>query len=626
MGEVAQVPEIIWNGEVRVMQTAEALLEIIHERGKRGLPLERLYRHLFNPELYLRAYGKMYRNDGALTPGTTGETVDGMSLSKIRAIIEALRYERYRWTPVRRVYIDKKGAPGKRRPLGLPSWPDKLLQEVIRSLLEAYYEPQFSSRSHGFRPGRGCHSALAEVHDSWRGTTWFVEGDISDCFGSLDHFIIGSILAEKIHDNRFLRLIDGLLQAGYLEDWRYHETLSGAPQGGILSPLLSNVYLDRMDTYIETELLPAYNRKNQRTTYRPYMRMWRSIARLEQDGQREQAARLRRELQRLPSRDPGDPGFRRLRYVRYADDWLLGFSGPRREAEEIKVMIGNFLRDHLKLELSVPKTLITHARTKPARFLGYELVVLHNDAKRDQRGHRSINGQIGLKAPVDVVRAKCKPYLRRGKPAARLERVHDSDFRIVARYQAEYRGIAEYYQLAYNRHRLGLLRWVMERSLTKTLGHKNQISVSKVWHRYRATLQTPAGPRKGLRVMIERGDGRRPLAACWGGVSLARKTTRVVLNDDLPPIWRKRPAELVTRLTAGTCELCGSRTGTTAHHVRRLKDLHDPDQAAQPEWAKQMAARHRKTLIVCRTCHEDIHSGELQRQNSRKKTLESRVQ
>ena len=162
------------------MQSAEALLEIIHERGKRGLPLERLYRCLFNPELYLRAYGKIYRNNGALTPGTTAETVDGMSLAKIRAIIEALRDERYRWTPARRVYIKKKGS-AKKRPLGLPSWSDKLVQEVIRSLLEAYYEPQFSARSHGFRPRRGCHTALQEIQRGWAGTVWFVEGDISDC-------------------------------------------------------------------------------------------------------------------------------------------------------------------------------------------------------------------------------------------------------------------------------------------------------------------------------------------------------------------------------------------------------------------------------------------------------------
>ena len=251
------------------MQRAETLLEIIHERGKRGLPLERLYRHLFNPELYLRAYGKIYRNDGSMTPGVNAETVDGMSLKKIQVIIDALRYERYRWTPVRRVYIDKKGSPGKRRPLGLPTWSDKLLQEVIRSLLEAYYEPQFSDHSHGFRPGKGCHTALAEVSESWRGTTWFIEGDISQCFDRLDHAMLRSLLAEDIRDNRFLRLIDGLLQAGYLEEWRYHATLSGAPQGGVLSPLLSNIYLDRMDKYVEKTLLPVYNMGDQRKPHRP---------------------------------------------------------------------------------------------------------------------------------------------------------------------------------------------------------------------------------------------------------------------------------------------------------------------------------------------------------------------
>jgi group II intron reverse transcriptase/maturase len=227
--------------------------------GTHRLPLERLYRCLFNPELYLLAYGRIYRNEGALTPGVTTETVDGMRLAKIQAIIDALRSERYRWDPARRVYIAKKGT-SKKRPLGLPTWSDKLLQEVIRLLLEAYYEPQFSDRSHGFRSGRGCHTALQTIYPGWRGTTWFIEGDICDCFGSLDHELMIKILAEKIHDNRFLRLIDGLLRAGYLEQWRYHATLSGSPQGGVASPILSNIYLDRLDKYIETNLLPAHNR------------------------------------------------------------------------------------------------------------------------------------------------------------------------------------------------------------------------------------------------------------------------------------------------------------------------------------------------------------------------------
>ena len=227
------------------MRDAATVLEIIRERGTRGLPLERVYRCLFNPDLYPLAYGKLYRNAGAMTPGATSETVDGMNLDKIEAIITALRQERYRWTPVRRTYIEKKGTT-KKRPLGLPTWSDKLLQEVLRLLLEAYYEPQFSGHSHGFRPGRGCHTALQEIIHQWHGTVWFIEGDISDCFGSLDRSIMRSILAEKIHDGRFLRLIDGLLQAGYLEDWRYHQTLSGCPQGGVVSPVLSNIYLDRL--------------------------------------------------------------------------------------------------------------------------------------------------------------------------------------------------------------------------------------------------------------------------------------------------------------------------------------------------------------------------------------------
>jgi group II intron reverse transcriptase/maturase len=606
------------------MQTAEALLEIIHERGKRGLPLERLYRHLFNPELYLRAYGKIYRNDGAMTPGANAETVDGMSLRKIQAIIEVLRYERYRWTPVRRTYIDKKNS-SKKRPLGLPTWSDKLLQEVIRSLLEAYYEPQFSDRSHGFRPGRGCHTALQEIYHQWRGTVWFIEGDVTDCFGSLDHSILRSMLAERIHDGRFLRLIDGLLQAGYLEDWRYHETLSGAPQGGVLSPLLSNIYLDRLDRYVETTLLPVYNRGGRRRPCRPYMRLHKAVWKLEKKGQREGTRQMRRQLQQLPSRDPDDPDFRRLHYIRYADDWLLGFTGTRREAEEIKGKIGRFLGERLKLELSERKTLITHGRTEPARFLGYEIVVHNNDAKHDRHGHRSINGQIGLKVPMDVVRAKRKPYMRGGKPVAILARTHDSDLRIVARFQAEFRGIAEYYQLAYNRHRLGLLRWIVERSLTKTLGHKNKISVSKVWNRYRATWQTPAGPRRGLQVTVERGGGKRPLVARWGGVSLARRTTRVVLKDDLPAIWRKRPAELIDRLRIGRCELCQAHTDVETHHVRRLTDLQLRVRAERPDWVKRMAARRRKTLVVCRACHNGIHYGFPPLQASRNAALESDV-
>lgn len=212
------------------MQSADAVLEVLRERGRRRLPLERLYRQLFNEQLFLMAYGRIYANAGAMTPGVDGATPDGMSLDMARDVIGRLRTQRYRFDPVRRVQIPKKN--GTWRPLGLPTWSDKLVGEVVRLLLEAYYEPQFSARSHGFRPGRGCHTALDEIASTWTGTTWFIEGDIADCFGSLDHEVMLEILAEDIHDRRFLDLVSGMLTAGYLEDFTWHASYSGAPQGG----------------------------------------------------------------------------------------------------------------------------------------------------------------------------------------------------------------------------------------------------------------------------------------------------------------------------------------------------------------------------------------------------------
>src|SRR6187200_423294 len=368
---------------------------------------------MFNRDLYLLAYGRIYANQGAMTPGTSAETADGMSEDKIDQIIEAMRHERYRFNPVRRTYIPKKN--GKMRPLGLPSWSDKLVGEVVRLLLEAYYEPQFSDRSHGFRPGRGCHTALREVQDTWTGTTWFIEGDISDCFGSLNHEIMVRILSEKIHDNRFLRLIRNMLKAGYLEDWRYHQTLSGCPQGGVVSPVLSNIYLHKLDEYVETVLIPQYTRGTVRKRNPEYSRVKNRLAYARKRGYRAKARELRQQLRRLPVGNPHDPDYRRLRYSRYADDQLLGFIGPKAEAEAIKNQLARFLRDELALELNADKTLITHARTRAARYLGYEIIAQHGDSKITA-GQRSVNGKIALRVPLDVIKAKCAPYRRRGKP------------------------------------------------------------------------------------------------------------------------------------------------------------------------------------------------------------------
>ncbi|MFI7644336.1 reverse transcriptase/maturase family protein [Nonomuraea sp. NPDC049400] len=430
--------------EVCAMQSAETVLGVLRERGRRGLPCSELYRQMFNPQLYLLAYGRIYANKGAMTPGATQETVDGMSVRKIERIITAMRHERYRFGPVRRTHIPKKN--GKTRPLGMPIWSDKLVGEVVRLLLEAYYEPTFSDRSHGFRPGRGCHTALREVANTWTGTTWFIEGDISDCFGSLDHEVMLSILAEKIRDNRFLRLLRHMLTAGYLEDWRWNATLSGVPQGGIASPILSNIYLHKLDVFVEKTLIPEFTRGRLRARNPQYRAVEAAIVRARRAGDRAEVRKLYRRLHSLPSQDPRDPGYRRLRYCRYADDTLLGFAGPKAEAEQIKSRLAAFLRDDLKLELSADKTLITHARTQRASFLGYEITVASSATRTrrpsasDRRNRRSLNGAVVLRVPASVVKAKSAPYLSRGKPACRNPMINESDYNIVARFRGRVPG------------------------------------------------------------------------------------------------------------------------------------------------------------------------------------------
>jgi group II intron reverse transcriptase/maturase len=401
-----------------------------------------------------------------------------MALKKIEQLIDDLRYERFRWTPVRRTYILKKN--GKLRPLGLPTWTDKWLQEAIRLILEAYYEPQFSPHSPGFRPERGCHTALREMEQTWTGTKWYVEGDIAQCFDRLDHQVLVTLLREKLHDNRFIRLIQQLLEAGYLEEWTYHPTRSGSPQGGVISPILSNIYLHQLDKYVEQEVLPldTQGEKRQRNPVYNTLRVREQYYR--KRNNQEKAKALRQQRQCLPERDPLDPTYRRLRYLRYADDFCLGLAGPKEEAEEIKQKLKTFLHDHLKLELSQEKTVITHASTQPARFLGYELGVQYPDDKRDHTDRRCINGHISLRVPARVIERKCALYMRQGKPHHRKELMSDDDFSIIARYQSEYRGGVQYYQLAQNVSWLWKLHWIMRGSLLKTLAHKHKCSVTKI--------------------------------------------------------------------------------------------------------------------------------------------------
>ena len=558
-----------------------------------------------------------------MTKGVTEETVDGMSLDKIYTIIDALRQERYEWQPARRTYIDKKN--GKKRPLGMPVWSDKLLAEVMRLLLDAYFDGTFSNHSHGFREARGCHTALSEIYQNWTGTTWIIEGDIADCFGSLNHQLILKTLAEHIQDGRFLNLVKKLLDAGYLEDWKFNKTLSGVPQGSILSPILSNLLLSKLDKFVETTLLPQYNKGEQRKRNRTYNKLMDQAAYLRRKGRKEEAQRLKHQAQKLPSKDPYDPDYRRLRYCRYADDFVLAFIGPKEEAEAIKQQLRGFLLEELKLNLSEEKTLITHTRDSAAKFLGYEITTIQNDTKQtvNKNGHksRSVNGKIGLKVPKKVIEEKSKRYMDQGKPVHRAELLNESDYTIIATYQLEYRGLVNYYRMAYNLHTLQKIKWVMEISLTKTLAHKHKSSVRKVYEKYKTNLEVNGKTYKGLQVNVPR-EGKKPLVATWGGIPLTWDVKATIKDQLEEPIWNAR-SELERRLLAQVCEQCGATRMTDqieVHHIRALKDLEKYTGREKPLWVKIMAARKRKTLVLCRTCHMDIQYGRSSRKVSRSRT------
>jgi len=415
-----------------------------------------------------------------------------------------------------------------------------------------------------------------------------------------------SILRERIDDERFIRLIENLLKAGYMEDWEWNATYSGAPQGGVLSPLLSNVYLDKLEQFVEKVLIPSYHQGKVRRGNPEYRHYEYFKRKAKKNNDREAYQAWDRKMRSVPSLDSYDPDYRRLRYTRYADDFLLSFAGPKSEAEEIKQCLTRFLREELKLELSKTKTLITHASTEAARFLNYDIRVQRCDTWRDSRGRRGANGKIALKVPRDALQRLCARYMKCGKPTHRGELILNGDYDIIATHQAEYRGYVQYYALAQDLYRLDKLRWVMGTSLLKTLASKYKSTVSKMARRYRGTVDTESGPRKVLKVVVKR-EGKKPLVAVFGGIPLrTRKAARI--SDRVVRLGFSG-SELIQRLLAERCEMCSCTENIEVHHIRKLADLKKPGRKEKPLWVQRMAAIRRKTLVVCKACHGAIHHG-----------------
>lgn len=585
------------------MTTNQNLLDIVYQEGVRGDTTGGLYRRMQDEDLFLVAYQNLHPNKGALTKGVDPkDTVDGMSLKHITEIIADLEANNYRWTPVRRVYIGKKTGDSL-RPLGIPGWKDKMVQEVARMILEAHYEPQFSDWSHGYRPERGCHTALKQIGRVWKGTKWFIELDIRGCFDNIDHWVLRNILAQNIKDNRFLKLIHGMMKAGYIENWEYHNTHSGTPQGGVISPILANIMLNELDKFMENELLPEYN-KGERSRNPELQKLNDQIRKAKRNGDREEYKALRRERKErnIPSY-LDTPDYRRLRYCRYADDVLLGFAGPRKEAEEIKQATGNFL-DTIKLEMSEGKTLITHASTGRARFLGYDI----KTNPPNKTGKVTTNYYVKLLVPTDVKKQWLDKYMKNNRPIYRAELLNLSDFEIVQTYGNELRGIVNYYSLAENVG--GMFNYVKHmaiRSAARTLAYKHKTSEAKMLKKYSRRSEYGV---KALIVEVENPKNPdKPLKAQLGEKPLARKNTTI---QDVIPTWKPEyeRTELTTRLLADECELCGSTIDVEVHHIRKLADLKKRyGKNNVPRWVRIMSQRNRKQLVVCWDCHQKITAG-----------------
>ena len=601
------------------MRSPERVLNSLNEHSKdSSYKFERLYRILFNEELFYVAYQKIASNGGSTTKGSDGRSIDEMSLARIETLIASLKDESYQPHPSRRVHIPKKN--GKTRPLGIPAFEDKLVQEVVRMILEAIYEGHFETTSHGFRPKRSCHTALLHIQKTFSGAKWFIEGDIKGFFDNIDHDVLVGILRERISDDRFIRLIRKFLKAGYVEDWTFHNTYSGMPQGGIVSPILANIYLDKLDKYVKeyirhfdmgTKRRPGKESNDLANERKRTVRKLKKV----KDGTEKAAlvARLKaieQERAAFPSGDEMDGSYRRLKYIRYADDFILGVIGSKEDALRIKEDIKSFLSESLALELSEEKTLITHTG-KSAKFLGYEITVTRNNhQRRDVQGRlrRTYGKRVRLNVSMATLRDKLLEYgameikLRNGKeiwkPKCRSGLIFNDDLEILDRYNRETVGFCNYYLIANNCVVLHNFRYIMEYSMYKTFAGKYRSTVRKINKKYRLNkLFTVKYEQKG--VIKSR---------TFYKTSFKRRTTAFNGSCDIEPysIADVSRTNLTDRLKAEKCELCGATGKLIMHHGRNLKDL-----KGKESWKRLMSARKRKTIALCPSCHRLRHLGKV---------------
>ena len=587
---------------------------------------KRLYRNLYNPEFFLLAYERTQAKPGNMTAGNDGNTIDGMSMKRIDSLIQKLKDFSYQPKPARRTYIPK--ANGKMRPLGIPAFDDKLVQEVVRMILESIYEPTFQNSSHGFRPKRSCHTALQYIKRNYTGVKWFVEGDIKGCFDNVDHQVLVRILRRRIKDEYFISLIWKFLKAGYMEDWVYHNTYSGTPQGSLISPILANIYLNELDVFMAKyaesfncgkgrKINPAYKMP---LDVRRGKQEWlkRNSAKISEEKRQKVMAEIRElnnYLSTVPYSDPMDTGYKRVVYVRYADDFLIGVIGSKEDAKQVKTDVGEFIKEQLHLEMSPEKTLITHGNDF-ARFLGYLVTVSREQNRtRTKNGftRRTYVGKVKLYVPKEkwlnrllsygalkISYDKAHGNKEVWEPVRRPGLIRLDDIEILNQYNAEVRGMYNYYRLANNATVLNAFVYVMKYSMYKTFAGKYRTSMRKIIRKYCRN--------KDFTVSYQTKSGTKSVVFYNQGV---RRNDKVIATENPDIIGRtnenRRYTRLTDRLQGHVCEFCGAETeDIEIHHIRKLKDL-----SGKAEWERHMIARKRKTMALCHSCHVKLHNGKL---------------
>lgn len=605
------------------MQPSTALkrLESLPALARAGKPINGLFRLLTHRPLWVEGLARIRANKGAGTPGVDGRSVLDLGDAEIETAIQSLMDGTYRPKPVRRVYIPKTN--GKLRPLGIPTALDRLVQEVARSILNEIYEPVFSDHSHGFREGRSCHTALKAIGQQWTSVKWFVEVDVEGYFDNIDHSVLSALLGRRISDKKFLDLIAKMLRAGFLEQWVFHDTFSGTPQGGIASPLLANIYLHELDLYMIQRIRtfdkgstrrrnPAY-RKLEGRGYHARTRANELRAAGQEARAREYIAlhdALREERLRTPAADPMDSGYRRLRYIRYADDFLIGVIGSKAEAHQVMQEVTRFLADTLRLTVSTAKSGI-RAGKEGVQFLGYDIytftgarvATVHRDGRNVTQ--RTMVERLQLAVPYEKVRRFAAD--RRYGNLDTMEAMHrnniltNDDAEIVQIYNAEFRGFANYYALAWDvKRRLGKLAFLWGTSLFKTLASRHRSSVAEVARRTKV--------RPGQYVVRTQYGDEVVTTPLWRLADLRRKPIMRAEVDLIPTTaqWTRSLTSLTARLAARKCSGCGNGEGPFhIHHTNPMRNTKDA-----PFWRRKASGRTRKTMVLCAPCHRVLHSGQ----------------